>query len=102
MKTCSVEGCNNKVCAKGLCNKHYKQNRKFGYIPKRNRTDLNEIIEYDTYAEIILYNKQCEEIGRALIDLDDIEDRDSYGYENCWKLWSQKKDVEAITHDKKI
>ena len=72
MKICLVEGCQNKVCAKGLCNKHYKQNKKFGYIPKRSMTDLNEIIEYDTYAEIILYNRQCEEIGRALIDLDDI------------------------------
>lgn len=28
---------------------------------------------YDYYAEIILYNKKCEEIARAVIDLEDIE-----------------------------
>lgn len=33
----------------------------------------NEIIEYEDYAEIILYNINCEEIARAIIDLDDID-----------------------------
>ena len=73
MKTCLVEGCNNKVCAKGLCNKHYKQNQKYGFIPERTVTTLNEIVEYDDYAEIILYDRQCNEVARTLIDLDDIE-----------------------------
>ncbi len=27
-KKCSVEGCENKVTAKGLCSKHYQQNRR--------------------------------------------------------------------------
>ena len=72
MKTCSVEGCNNKICAKGLCNKHYKQNKKFGYIPKRTIADSNEIILYETYAEIVLYNRYCEEVARTLIDLEDV------------------------------
>ena len=70
---CQVEGCNNKHCAKGLCNKHYKQKQKFGYIPERNMYSLNEIIKYDDYAEIILYDRQCNEVARALIDLDDID-----------------------------
>ena len=60
----------------GMCNKHYKQFKKYGKVLDNNpRTiyDPNEIIEYEDYAEIILYNNQCEEVARALIDLDDID-----------------------------
>lgn len=77
MKTCKVEGCNNKYHAKGYCNKHYRQMRDFGEI-RRTRFDSNEIIEYEDHAEIVLYNKHCEEIGRTLIDLDDVDKARSY------------------------
>ena len=33
----------------------------------------NQIIEYDDYAELILQNKYGYEVGRVLIDLEDIE-----------------------------
>lgn len=72
-KVCSVEGCNNKHHAKGYCDKHYKQVRRNGKILKRTIFDLNEIIIYDTYAEIVLYDKDCNEIARALIDVEDVE-----------------------------
>lgn len=72
MKTCKVEGCNCKVKAKGYCSKHYTQLLRYGEIT-RTRFDPNEIIEYEDHAEIILYNKQCEEIARALIDLEDVD-----------------------------
>ena len=72
-KTCIVEGCSNKHHAKGYCNKHYLQIRKYGHILERSRYDSNEIIECDDYAEIVLYNKECEETARAIIDLDDID-----------------------------
>ena len=47
-------------------------------MKKRTIYDPNEIIEYDDYAEIILYNKKCEEVARALIDLDDINKASQY------------------------
>ena len=72
-KTCSVEGCNNKIHRRGYCNKHYLQIRRHGKIFERTRRDSNEIIEYDDYAEIVLYNKDCEEVARTIIDLDDID-----------------------------
>ena len=72
MKICKVEGCNCKVKAKGYCSKHYTQLLRYGEIT-RTRFDPNEIIEYEDHAEIILYNKQCEEIARALIDLEDVD-----------------------------
>ena len=33
----------------------------------------NEIVTYDDYAEIILYDRQSNEKCRAIIDLDDID-----------------------------
>lgn len=74
-KKCTVEGCNNKHHAKGYCSRHYQQYKRCGCINHvgRSEKDLNEIIEHDDYAEIILYNKQCEEIARTLIDLDDVK-----------------------------
>ena len=73
MKTCKVEGCNNKHKAKGYCAKHYWQIREYGEILDRTKYNSNEIVKYDEYAEIILYNKDCEEIARTMIDLDDVE-----------------------------
>ena len=34
---------------------------------------MKDIIKYSTYAEVILYNKKGSEVGRALIDLEDID-----------------------------
>lgn len=73
MKECNVKGCNNKHHAKGYCSKHYTQVRRYGKVLNRTKYDPNEIIEYEDYAEVILYNEECEEVGRALIDLDDVE-----------------------------
>lgn len=77
MKICKVEGCNNKHKAKGYCAKHYMQQRQYGKI-KRTKYDKNEIILYKNYAEIVLYNNNCNEIGRAIIDLEDVEKIKNY------------------------
>lgn len=78
MRTCSVEGCENKHFSKGYCSKHYQQIRKHGSILERTTHDANEIIEYDDYAEVILYNKNYEEIARAIIDLNDVNSVKQY------------------------
>lgn len=57
-----------------LCGKHSTQISKYGYIKERTQRDKNEIIKYDDYAEVVLYDKTSQEIGRALIDLDDIKE----------------------------
>lgn len=74
-KTCSVEGCNSKHFGLGYCSRHYMQIRRNGEIISIDRTmyDPNEIVIYEDYAEIILYNNRGMEKARALIDLDDIE-----------------------------
>ena len=61
---------------KQMCYKHYEQYQKYGHCLDENpRTvyDPNEIVLYDDYAEVLLYNKHNEEVGRFKIDLEDID-----------------------------
>ena len=84
MKTCKVNGCNNKHYCKGYCKKHYVQIQRHGKILDRTSKDKNEIVLYEDYAEIILYNKNQDEVGRALIDIEDVEKVKNYKwYKNC-------------------
>lgn len=79
MRICGVRGCKNKGLyrfkkrGKFLCDKHYQQIRLYGKILKQTIYDKNEIIVLDDHAEIILYNVKHQEVGRAKIDLEDIE-----------------------------
>ena len=73
MKQCEIKNCTNKHYAKGFCSKHYTQMRRYGKIIDRTKYDKNDIILYNNYAEVIIYNKECEEVARMLIDIDDIE-----------------------------
>ena len=99
-RICTIEGCNKKVHAKGLCSHHYNQNRnvkcqvdgcdspvhghgycrkhldrlkKYGDPLHRRQRDPNEIVLYDDYAEIILYDADNKECARTIIDLDDVD-----------------------------
>lgn len=78
IKQCSVEGCNNKHKAKGYCGKHYYQFKKYGEVLERTKYDPNKIVLYDEYAEIIIYNKDCEEVARTLIDIEDVDKIKNY------------------------
>ena len=72
MGTCEQCGRTNTVIAKGLCLKHYHQLKRYGKFldhNPRNRSDLNEIIKYDDYAEVVLYNYHSVEIARTKIDV---------------------------------
>lgn len=73
MKKCKVEGCNCKHHAKGYCKKHYLQMYRHGEIFNRTKNDPNDVIKYEDYAEIVLYDIKNIEIARALIDLEDID-----------------------------
>ena len=81
MKKCVVCGRECKQIIKGMCQKHYRQFMKYGEVLDnipRTQYDPNEIIEYEDYAEIVLYNKDCEEVARALIDLEDVDNVKEY------------------------
>ena len=74
-----------------LCRKHYLRKYK-GKNVERSKYDLNEYVIYDSYAEIILYDKDNVECGRAIIDLDDIEKCKQYK----WHLKRSDKTNYAI------
>lgn len=107
LKTCIIEGCNNKILAKNLCKKHYyklkEQNNtekcihedcnkgqfSKGYCLKHykqfyrhgktfsTKYDDNKIIYHDDFAEIIINNNEYGTL-KVLIDLDDIEECKKY------------------------
>jgi hypothetical protein len=65
---------------------------------KRSAKDPNEIVEYNDYAEIILYDKYGEECARAIIDLDDNEKCSLYKWSyrknnNSHKGYARNKDA---------
>ena len=74
MKICKV--CGNefeKLHSKEMCKKCYNREwYKQKHNIKRTKKDGNKIIEYEDCAEMILYNNQCKEVTRTIIDLDDI------------------------------
>ena len=70
---CKVEGCDSLEDINGYCSKHYQQMYKHGKVYNRTIYDPNEVMIHKDYAEIILYDKNCNEIGGAIIDIEDIE-----------------------------
>ena len=67
----------------GLCEKHYRQLKRYGAFledNQRDENDPNEIVFYDDYAEIILYDDLLQEEleERIIIDLEDVEKIKNY------------------------
>ena len=65
MKQCSVNGCDRKHVAKGLCGLHWQQFNKYGKILERTNKDPNEFIINGEICWVILYNRKNDEIARA-------------------------------------
>lgn len=64
-----------KADGKTVCNKHYKQFKKYGKFmdsSPRTQRDKNEIIYEKDYAKICLYDRYYNIIAYALIDLEDV------------------------------
>lgn len=62
---------------KGLCQKHFDQMKMYGEFlddSQRCETDVNEIVVYDDYAEIVLYDLLFEPLEYGvIIDKEDVE-----------------------------
>lgn len=84
---CSVEGCRDRVKARGYCNKHYHHLERYGHIRTQFRTTPNLIVTNKDYAEIALCDINGEETGRAKFDIEDIELVSQYK----WYLDKHKK-----------
>ena len=55
-----------------LCRKHYLRKYK-GKDLQHSIYDPNDYVLHDKYAEIILRDKNCDECGRAIIDIEDVD-----------------------------
>ena len=71
MKQCKVDGCERKSRSRGYCAKHYGHFLRHGKILSRTRFSPNKIIMKENSAEIILYDKNCNEKERTIIDSED-------------------------------
>ena len=74
---CTAPNCTNKTISRfnPYCKRHNTQIYRYGEITNINKSknEPNEIIEYEDYAEMVLYNKNGEEVARTIIDLDDVD-----------------------------
>lgn len=79
---CEAPDCKNKAITKfknqWVCQKHKSQLKQNGKFLEKTIYDKNEIIIEGDFAYIILYNKQCEEIGKTKIDTKNINDIENY------------------------
>ena len=60
------------------CDKHHNQIKKHGKLLDNNTRTTNDLNEYiihnnENFVEIILYNQDTSEAGRAMIDIEDVE-----------------------------
>lgn len=69
---CSLINCKETHHAKGYCQRHYVQYKRYGRILKRTCKDPNEIVIYKGHAEVTMYNKNSNEVARAIIDKEEI------------------------------
>lgn len=72
MKGCKVGGCSNKHTAKGYCRKHWQHMYRHGRVLDKTYRSPNDICFKDGHAEIILRDKKLNEVGRTIVDTQDL------------------------------
>lgn len=84
MKKCDICGRTEQECRirtvknVSFCPKHITQWYRNGSFDDNTIYQPNEYVFHDNYAEIILKDKNCIEVGRAQIDLEDVEKCQKY------------------------
>lgn len=87
-RKCNVLECENKYYSLGYCLKHYRQIKGKNEIYKSSQ-EANSVIIHDSYAEVIIYDKDKREKCRTQIDIDDINKIKPY-------RWSGKNESNGI------
>lgn len=67
-------------------------------MKKRTRYDPNEIILYENYAEMLLYNRQGEVIASTLIDLDDVEKVNNFTWGKSANQYVECRELKTYLH----
>ena len=100
---CCVKGCNKHAHATftdghEYCKRHYMQMYHHNQILSETIFDKNDYIEHGDYIEIILKNKDFDEVGRTLIDIDDKEKVLKYKW-YCHQYENNKKYCQGTLED---
>lgn len=71
---CKIEGCKcEKIFAKGLCQRHYNQMRKYGKVSDQTNRNENDIIINGNVAIMDLYDTKGNKIDETIFDAEDVE-----------------------------
>lgn len=84
-----------KIKGKYLCSKHITQMYRYGKFSEESIYTPNQIIRYKDYAEIVLKDRHLNEVGRAIIDIDDIPLCERYK----WHIKRSRKTSYAVAKD---
>jgi hypothetical protein len=93
-RVCQVEGRDKTPFAVGYCQKHYAHILRYGYIKERTIYDRNTFIFEENICRIELFNRKCEKIAEAIIDIDDYDLVKGYK----WRVSGDGRYV--VTHNK--
>lgn len=77
-KVCDLPWCDSPVYARGLCNKHWQQESKYGGIQRRTTKDPNEIICEGEICRVLLTDAKGKFKTSAIIDTEDRERVEKY------------------------
>ncbi len=76
--TCNRDKDTRMFRGKLTCGRHRQQILKFGKVRERTFADGNDYVDRYGHTEVIIYNKYCKEVARALIDIEDKEKEKIY------------------------
>ena len=86
-----------------FCLRHYSQIKNLGGLMDRTVFDRNDYVIDGNVAYIILNNKEYEEVGRAIIDLDDLERLIQYKWRlNSWGYAETRIDRKSVLMQRMI
>ena len=93
IRFCEIEGCGKRRFGNGLCAKHYARAMRGKDPSAKSRKEPNDVLINGEVSEIIMRNVKYEEIGRAIVDTEDLPMLQEYH-------WSLGSDGYAYSHSK--
>lgn len=105
-RTCDICGSNHHVIyndGKFYCLKHYSQIKKLGGLMDKTVFDRNDYVVEDDMVYIILRDKKFEEVGRTIVDKEDLETLLLYKWRlNNWGYAETKIDGKSFLMQRMI
>ena len=120
MKTCTIDDCQKKYRAKGMCQMHYRRNKLYDNPrlkpgrPRKNTASINnngyellyepENPNANVNGLVLVHRKVMAEIlGRALVDYENVHHKNGIRHDNSpdnLELWNTKQPIGQRPEDK--